>query len=111
MWTSKTSFSLISPGAPGLPSSSAPGCSCDTAGFSCLGSIYFVANSSIPFKICLEENIKSFVTIPLLHEFSDLLKIAREGGHIDTVYPWLWEHQIFQNLLAQDYGLQKVVVE
>ena len=56
----------------------------------------------------MEENIKSFVTIPLLHEFSDLLKIARESGHIDTVYPWLWEHQIFQNLLAQDYGLQKI---
>jgi len=74
--------------------------------FWCAANSYDAIN--IPFKICLEENIKSFVTIPLLHEFSDLLKIAREGGHIDTVYPWLWEHQIFQNLLAQDYGLQKI---
>ena len=56
-------------------------------------------------KIC---GLKNSFTIPLLHEFSDLLKIARESGHIDTVYPWLWEHQIFQNLLAQDYGLQKI---
>ena len=61
----------------------------------------------IPFKICLEENIKAFVTIPLLHEFSDLLEIAREDGKMNTVYPWLWEHQIFQNLLAQAHGLQK----
>jgi len=27
---------------------------------------------------------------------------------MNMVYPWLWEHQIFQNLLAQKYGLQKI---
>jgi len=61
----------------------------------------------LPFKICLEENIKTFVTVPLLNEFSDLLEIARERGKTNIVYPWLWEHKIFQNLLAQDYGLEK----
>jgi len=60
-----------------------------------------------PFKICLEKNIRTFVTIPRLHEFSDLLEIAREDEKMNMVYPWLWEHQIFQNLLAQDHGLRK----
>tara|TARA_R110000824_G_scaffold2474_6_gene11482 strand:+ start:135 stop:998 length:864 start_codon:yes stop_codon:yes gene_type:complete len=61
----------------------------------------------VPFKICLEEKIKTLVTVPRLQEFSDLLEIAREDEKMHMVYPWLWEHQIFQNLLAQDHGLRK----
>ena len=61
-----------------------------------------------PFKICLERNIESFITIPIRKEFNSLLDIARNEDKMDLVTPWLWEQRLFQNILAHKFNVNKI---
>ena len=77
-----------------------------TPDFWCAANSYEVLN--IPFKICLDKNINTFVTIPRKCEFVDLLQIAKERDKMHLTHAWQWEHRVFQNMLAIKYGCQEV---
>jgi|ETNvirnome_2_130_1030620.scaffolds.fasta_scaffold12751_1 hypothetical protein len=72
--------------------------------FWCAANSYEALKES--FGRCLDNDIKTFVTIPIRSEFSQLLKIAKEKDKMELVYPWMWEQRVFQVLLAQKYGVR-----
>lgn len=61
-----------------------------------------------PVKLCLEQEIPTFVTIPRKEELSDLVKIGIETDRMNLFFPWMWEEQIFQRMLAEKYGLKVI---
>ena len=61
-----------------------------------------------PVKLCLEQEIPTFVTIPRKEELSDLVKIGIETDRMNLFFPWMWEEQIFQRMLAYKYNLRVI---
>tara|TARA_R100001163_G_scaffold65664_2_gene63848 strand:+ start:13709 stop:14527 length:819 start_codon:yes stop_codon:yes gene_type:complete len=57
-----------------------------------------------PFKLCVKSGIGCFVTIPKKTEFEQFLKLSE--GHQEHVFPWIWEHRVFQVMLAQKYKVK-----
>ena len=58
-----------------------------------------------PISVCLEKNINCFITIPKKTEFEKLL--LSSANKMDLVFPWIWEHRVFQHMIAAKYGLGK----
>ena len=61
-----------------------------------------------PVKLCLEQNIQVFVTIPRKEELCELLKMGKETNKMDLFLGWMWEEQIFQRMLAHKYNLKVI---
>lgn len=59
-----------------------------------------------PFELCVKEGIGCFVTIPKKTEFEQFLKLSE--GRQEHVLPWIWEHRVFQAMLAQKYNIEAV---
>jgi len=59
-----------------------------------------------PFELCIKSDIGCFVTIPKKTEFEQFLKLSE--GKQDQVFPWIWEHKVFQAMLAQKYNVKLV---
>jgi hypothetical protein len=51
-----------------------------------------------PSQMCLDLGIKCLITIPKKTEFEEYLNITQDKEKY--VFPWLWEHKTFQNMLA-----------
>jgi hypothetical protein len=59
-----------------------------------------------PFSICLQKKIACFITIPKKTEFEELFNIYDEENNL--VVPWIWEHRVFQEMLAAKYNFLKI---
>ena len=57
-----------------------------------------------PFGLCIEQGIGCLITIPKKTEFERFLKLSE--GKQKHVFPWIWEHRIFQCMLAQKYKVK-----
>lgn len=58
---------------------------------------------SEPLKVCQENEIVSFLTIPKKTELEHVLNTKGEN-----TFCWLWEHRILQKILAKDANLTKL---
>lgn len=59
-----------------------------------------------PSQMCLNQGIKCLITIPKKTEFEEYLNITKEKRKY--LFPWLWEHKIFQNMLAVKYETKEM---
>jgi|19_taG_2_1085344.scaffolds.fasta_scaffold09436_2 hypothetical protein len=58
------------------------------------------------FSVCMERDIDCFITIPKKTEFEELL--SRFEKQEDKILPWIWEHRVFQHMLASKYNLRSI---
>ena len=57
-----------------------------------------------PYEYCIENNITPFITIPKKSELEKFISFGDQLGSSPIV--WLWEHKIFQQMLAKKYGIE-----
>lgn len=59
-----------------------------------------------PFEYCLENDIKTIVTVPLKREFKDLLEVSKRKNKSHLVVPWFWEAKILQIAIANKFDIK-----
>ena len=57
-----------------------------------------------PLSECKKRKINSLITIPLKTEFEKILEEFDDDSF--ELYPWLWEHTVFQSMLAFKYDFK-----
>jgi len=61
-----------------------------------------------PFKVCVDNNIRTIITVPRKFEFLQLIEIAEREDKLNLISPWLWERQMLQAMVASKYGYSQM---
>ncbi len=61
------------------------------------------------FLNCIDQGTRSFITIAKKTEFEQLIEKHKDKEAFKKYsYPWIWENQVFQRMLAEKYGKKNI---
>ena len=58
-----------------------------------------------PIKLCIENEIKMFLTTPNSMQFEEILENLRKNEYLNNVFLWHWDSEILQKFIADKYDI------